>query len=560
MISPAAQSLRPARADGLDRLALMPRPDVMILGGGVNGVATLRDLALNGVPAILLDTGDFCAGASGASSRMAHGGLRYLEGREFRLVAESARERNLLLRDAPHLVHPLEIVVPLRNRIAGFGGSVARFLGLSRRQGPLNLAALVGALGLYEAFGIVRRSLPRPTVTLSRKRFPDGLSAEVAAVASYHDGQIAGPEALVFEMLAEATAQPHAVAVNHVRWTREGGAFRVTDPATGREIILEPRVVVNASGAAIDRVNAALGEATGLVRGVKGAHLVLRHPEFHARLAGRAFYFDDGTGRMVICLPVGGCILFGTTEVETSEPGDRAVAEGEVDYLIAAAQRLFRDIEVGRHHIVALTSGIRPLQAGDGNATQAARDHALVEHVFGGLPVVSLVGGKWTTFRSFAEQATDRVLALLGRLRTVSTADRPYPGAVPLDAAAVADATGLPVERVEALRRRYGGLAGAVAFHCGADADTPLRHAAGYSRREIEWLVHTRMAMTLDDLVLRRTDLVFSSGIARPVLDELAVILGATLGRDAAWQRAQVASCLADPRILFETPALEAAE
>lgn len=557
VVSPLAPCVR---LDALDRLAHEPRPDVLILGGGVNGVATLRDLALNGVSAVLLDTGDFCAGASSASSRMAHGGLRYLEGREFRLVAESTRERNLLLRDAPHLVRPLEILVPLQNRVVGFAGSVLRFLGLSSRPGPLNLAALVGALCLYEAFGTVRRSLPRPTVALARKRFPQGMGAEVAAVASYHDGQIVGPEALVFEMLDEATARPHAIAINHVGWTRAGDAFHVTDPASGREIVLRPRIVVNAAGAAIDRVNAALGEGTALVRGVKGAHLVLRHAELHARMAGRAFYFDDGSGRMVICLPVGDCILFGTTEVETSEPDDRAVADDEVAYLLGAAQRLFADIAVSRRHIAALTSGIRPLQAGDGNATQAARDHALVELTIDGLPVVALVGGKWTTFRSFAEQATDRVLVSLGRSRTTSTADRPYPGAAALDTARHAQATGLPAGRVEALQHRYGGLAGTVAAWCGAEADMPLRHADGYSRREIEWLVRTRMAMRLDDLILRRTDLVFSSPVSRPLLDELAGILGETLGRDAAWQRAQVASCLADPRIVFEMPQMEAPE
>ena len=146
-----------ARAHAWAKLAALSAPQVVIIGGGVNGVGTLRDLALNGVSAVLLETGDFCAGASGASSRMAHGGLRYLEGREFRLVAEAARERNLLLQDAPHLVKPLEIIVPMAELISGLPLAVLRFLGLSSRPGPLSLAALAGALVLYERFGAVRR-------------------------------------------------------------------------------------------------------------------------------------------------------------------------------------------------------------------------------------------------------------------------------------------------------------------------------------------------------------------------------------------------------------------
>ena len=140
---------------------MLTAPDVLILGGGVNGVATLRELALNGVSCVLIDTGDFCQGASSALSRMAHGGLRYLEGREFRLVAESARERNRLIANAGHLVKPLEIVVPLEHLFGGFGRAVLRFLGFTRFGGPLSLAALEGALRLYEIFG--RREHPLPS-------------------------------------------------------------------------------------------------------------------------------------------------------------------------------------------------------------------------------------------------------------------------------------------------------------------------------------------------------------------------------------------------------------
>lgn len=545
-----------ARADAWSRLPAFVQPDVLILGGGVNGVGLLRDLALNGVSAVLLDTGDFCGGASSASSRMAHGGLRYLEGREFSLVAEAARERNRLLHDAPHLVKPLEIVVPLATVLRGLPSAALRFMGLSRRPGPMSLVALNGGLFLYERFGAVGKALPDHRTLLRRARFPQGIAQGTRAVVSYFDGQILGPEALVFEMLGEALSFPGTAALNHVHWTAlPDRAFRVTDPETGDSTTLRPRVVVNAAGAAIDQVNAALGLTTRLVRGVKGAHLVLDHPALFQRMAGRAFYFDDGRGRMVICLPVGRMVLMGTTEIEASDPADHAVAPQEIDYLLASLNRLFNDIHVSRDHLAAVTSGIRPLQAGEGNATQAARDHALIAAEWQGLPLLSLVGGKWTTFRAFAEQAADKVLASLGRSRRVSTAGRAYPGAAPVELTVLAQASGLSLERLRVLVARYGAIAAEVAHHCAAGTDAPLASAPDWSQREIGWLTRRRMALTVEDLILRRTGLVMAGQASPAVVEEIAALMTAALGRDDAWRAAQVQAALADPRIIMRAPA-----
>ena len=552
-MSPSAepQMIPSVREAAVARLGGLQAADVLIIGGGVNGAGTLRDLALNGVSAVLIDTGDFCAGASSASSRMAHGGLRYLEGREFRLVAESARERNLLLHDAPHLVRPLEIVVPLETLVSGLPQAMLRFAGLSRRSGPLSLAALEGALALYEHLGAKFRALPRHRTVLKRGAFPAGLDAGTRAVVSYYDGEIVNPEGLIFEMLGEAADAGNVAAVNHITWSAAAGAVSVTDAVSGHTVALRPRVIVNATGAAIDAVNARLGLKTQLVRGVKGAHLVIAHPRLFERMAGRAFYFDDGHGRMVISLPVAGTILMGTTEVETADPGDRGVAGSEVDYLLGALGRLFSDIPVGREHVVAVTSGIRPLQAGGGgNATQAARDHALVEHTAAGRPVISLVGGKWTTFRGFAEQATDCVLKHLGRTRTTGTAQRAYPGAAPVDAAALAGETGLPPARIAGLVARYGALARPVAAFCAAAPDRMLAGRTDYSRREILWLVQARMAQRLDDLVLRRTGLVVTGTLGRETVADMGHCLALALGRDVAWAEAEIARAVADPRIL----------
>ncbi|MGO4853566.1 glycerol-3-phosphate dehydrogenase/oxidase [Phaeovulum sp. W22_SRMD_FR3] len=526
----------PFRDSAFARLAGLTAPEVLILGGGVNGVAALRDLALNGVSAVLLERGDFCAGASSASTRMAHGGLRYLEGREFGLVAESARERNLLLRHAPHLVRPLEIVVPLNAILRGILGAALRFSGLSQTSGTMSLLALKVGLVAYERFGAVGRVLPGHSVTLQRAHFPAALRRGTRAVVRYFDGQIDNPEGLIFEMLTEAVAaHPAVVAVNHTNWSlRPDGAVEVAAP--DGPLLLRPKVIVNATGAWIDVVNARLGLQTRHVRGVKGAHLVLDHPELHARMAGRAFYFEDARGRMVICLPLAETILMGTTEIETPSPDDSAVTETEICYLLAALSGLFDDISVSRAHLVSVTTGIRPLQNRGGSANRAARDHALAEdHLPDGRTVLSLVGGKWTTFRSFAELSTDRVLGLLGRTRQISTRARDYPGA--------------GARGTDLLTRRYGRFAAEIAEFCAGFADRPLIGAPTYTAGEIRWLIRHRAARHLEDLVLRRTQLALAARLHRSTLEDMAGLLADELGKDAAWQAAELARALADPRI-----------
>ncbi|MCR8548879.1 FAD-dependent oxidoreductase [Salipiger sp. P9] len=543
----------PLRETAKARLSGLTEVDVLILGGGVNGIATLRDLALNGVSCVLLDTGDFAAGASSASSRMAHGGLRYLEGREFRLVAESARERNRLIANAGHIVKPLAINVPLDHLVSGIAGSVARFLGLSRRGGPLSLAALEGALRLYEAYGRREHPLPAHRTRLRRAAFPAGLPGRTRAMVTYFDGQITQPEGLMFEMIAEAMAQgPQIAVLNHATWQRDGAAFVIADRFDGAVGRIAPKIVINATGAWIDRVNAALGGETRYLRGVKGAHLVLDNPALHARMNGEAYYFDDGTGRMVITLPVGDNVLVGTTEVETTEPDDQEVADREIGYLLRAMDGLFSDVSVTEEHIVSMTTGIRPLRRGTGSVTSAARDHALEEDRFAGLdaPVLSLVGGKWTTFRAFGEETADRALTLLGRSRQVSTASRAYPGAAPCSTDALTQNHHIAPVLAERLLHRYGALAREVAPLCAGSGATPLSGAPDYCHGEILWAIRARGAQRIEDIVLRRTRLTFGHGLRPETLDALAAILHTETGRPADALAAEIRGALGDPRLM----------
>nr|WP_306766426.1 glycerol-3-phosphate dehydrogenase/oxidase [Shinella pollutisoli] len=552
------------REESLRRLASGMPVDVLVIGGGVNGVAVLRELALNAVGAVLVDRADFCMGASGASSRMAHGGLRYLENREFKLVAESVRERNRLLKHAPHVTAPLEIAVPLAHYLRGLGGSIRRFLGLPSKDARLSAVALEGALLLYEFLGRVEKVLPSHSLGLSRSGFPRALASRYKALVRYYDARIRNPEGLVLEMIEDAlSASGQAACLNHVSWScAPDGLVTVADPVTGASFDVRPGLIVNAAGAWVDAVNRSLGLETAYIRPVKGAHLLLRHDALFERMAGRAFYFDDGTGRMVISYPLDGTVLLGTTEIPVNDPDDDTVGQSETAYLLQAISQLFDDIAVDETHIAAVTTGIRPLQAGGhANANRANRDHLIAEDRIAGTgtPVLSLIGGKWTTFRAFGEQAADRILDRLSRRRIVDTRRRLYPGASGLDAVRVrllarAD---LPPGRASTLLERYGALAREVADFCAAQADAPLSTLQDYTRREVEWLVSRRAALFLDDLVLRRMQIVAEGRCTPAVIGELGAVLAAARGLDAAWAQAQVDACLGLRTILFHPPADE---
>ena len=198
----------PAREPILQALAAAPAVDVLIVGGGINGAGVLRELALNGVSALLIDQNDFAAGATSASSRMIHGGLRYLENGEFRLVRESLRERDRLLRLAPHAVRPLPTTIPIFSRWSGFSNAFRRFFGGANRPTTRGAALVKIGLTLYDIFTARRRVLPRhhftDRATALRER-PE-LHPDIVCTATYHDAQVALPERLCLELIADACA------------------------------------------------------------------------------------------------------------------------------------------------------------------------------------------------------------------------------------------------------------------------------------------------------------------------------------------------------------------
>lgn len=530
----------------------------VIVGAGINGVGVFRDLSLQGVDCLIVDKGDFSAGASSAPSRMIHGGLRYLESGSFSLVAEATRERNLLLRNAPHLVQPLKTVVPLSSFFGGLMSSALKFLGRTPPQRTRGLLAVATGLRLYDLLG--RRQRVMPNHRISRVQPADRLlfRAAVRWTATFFDAWISHPEWLVLELVRDACRdQPRSAASNHCRVMGcAGKTLTLRDEVTGEVVQVTADTVVNASGAWLDRSTELLGGAGPRVMGTKGSHLVLDHPLLRDALGGRMAYFEALDGRVCIVYPFLDRVLVGSTDIPVDDPDQIATEPAEVDYLLEVLGEVFPNLAFGRRDVVYTYVGVRPLARSDADKPgQISRDHSVVidpPSPSRDIPVVGLVGGKWTTFRALAEEATDEVLRLLGRGRTASTRQLPIGGGTDMPQGGqaterfidrIAQDSGLGRVRAQALLRRYGTQALRMAPHFKVAGDVPLQHAPDYSVAEVAWLCTETGVIHLDDLVIRRTLLAIRGLVTDAALAEIAGIAAQALGWDAERERQELHNC-----------------
>jgi glycerol-3-phosphate dehydrogenase len=431
----------PLRPAALDRLRATRAIDVLIVGGGINGAGLLRELALNGVDAVLVEKADFAAGATSASSRMIHGGLRYLENGEFRLVRESLHERNRLLKNAPHAVKPLPTTIPIFSRWSGFANATAKFFDRTSKPSKRGAALVKIGLSLYDLFTVRDRVLPTHSFAgrTAALRTRPLLHPGIVCTATYYDAWIPLPERLCLELIDDAlAAHAGAQALNYVAAvaTSPDGAVTLRDEITGEKLAVTPRVVVNATGAWIDFANTALGQPTRFIGGTKGSHLIVDHPELLAATAGHQLFYENEDGRICIFFPLHGKVLVGSTDIRIDNPDQAVCDEREVDYMLQSVRTVFPAIKIGREHIVSRFCGVRPLPASeDGFTGRISRDHARRDlpptPPARPWPVYSLVGGKWTTFRAFAEQVADKIFSDLGRARRTATDDIPIGGREP---------------------------------------------------------------------------------------------------------------------------------
>ncbi|WP_277188210.1 glycerol-3-phosphate dehydrogenase/oxidase [Caballeronia sp. BR00000012568055] len=538
------------RDEFLNRIAQDGKISVLIIGGGINGAGLFRDLSMQGVDCLLIDKTDFAAGASAAPSRLIHGGIKYLETGEFRLVAESTLERNLLLKNAPHFVQPLETVLPIHSWFGGLIASARRFFGMKAKLADRGIVISKIGLAMYDFLGRHDRTMPRHRFAL-RRRSLDSLpllDPSIKATATYYDAKVTHAERLNYELVADGLAAcERSAALNYVSVERaEDGRVSLRDEVNQSRFAVTPELIVNAGGAWIDSVNAALGIERKYIGGAKGSHLIVDHPELHAQLQDRMVYYGSKDGRISLVYPFMGRLLIGSTDIRVSDPDHVRCEDDEVTYMLGVLRDVFPRVALRPADIVFRYSGVRPLPYADtADPGDVSRDHVMhVDHLPGAqTPVFSLVGGKWTTFRGFAESAADAALARLGRSRTRSTrheaigGGRDFPGDANTRAAWLGDMTkrfGVSAARAESLLARYGTNARDVAAHCADDADHALANQPSYTFREIDYLCTHDMVTRLADLVFRRTTIAISGQLSDALLLELASIAASALRWDAA--------------------------
>ena len=383
--------------------------DVAIVGGGIIGCGIARDAALRGLRVALFERRDFGSGTTSASTRIVHGGLRYLEMLDLRLVRMDLRERETLLRIAPHLVKPLEFLIPF------FDGS---------RNSPLKLRL---GLALYDALSY-DKSLPsrRWLPAAAARRADAALNRDdVRGAAAYYDARVDSPERLALENVLDA-ANNHARVFNYCEVMTATPQLRVRDTIDGSEANVDARVLVNATGAWLEPTTEALtGRRLRRIRTTKGIHIVIPPATSSALVL-----YSRVDGRLLFAIPRAGLTWIGTTDTDYSgDPADARATRADVDYLVQSMGALFPKLRLD--DVLYTTAGVRALVRRSGSESSVSRMHKVVE----GEPVappggISVLGGKITGYRAIAEEVTDAVCRRLGATeRRSTTAETPLPGA-----------------------------------------------------------------------------------------------------------------------------------
>lgn len=517
--------------------------DVIVIGGGINGLGVYRELAVQGLRVLLVERNDFCSGCSAAPSRMIHGGLRYLENGEFDLVRESLAERDALLRNAPHMVRPLPTTIPITSLFSGLFNAATSFFGGSGKPSNRGALPIKVGLSLYDYVTRKNRMLPKHSFRSAKstwRQWPS-LTRKLLFSATYYDAWISHPERLGVELITDTeTLAPESVAVNYAELAVAEGAYSVTDRETGKNYPVTAKAVVNASGAWLDEVIAQLSpqktKPAPLVSGTKGSHLILDNPALLQALDGHMMYFENTDGRVCIVFPYLGKVLAGSTDIRVSTASRTRCEPEEMDYILTSLRLIFLDVPVTEDNVVFSYSGIRPLPSSDHDFTgRISRGH-FTHKIDGAVPQFCMVGGKWTTFRAFAQQTTDEVLAQLGKPRTRDTIDlaigggADYPAEKGVLERVLMDEFLVSADRAGHLTGAYGTRSDTVLTYCATrDDDQPLDPDCARTSAEIAYLIHIEHAVHLADIVLRRTDLAITGRLSLSLVNTLADLMAQEL-------------------------------
>jgi glycerol-3-phosphate dehydrogenase len=525
----------------------MIQQPVVILGAGINGAALARELVLNSVPVVVVETADLAYGTTAYSSRLIHGGLRYLEYGDMALVRESLAERRRLLDLAPQFVQPLEIQIPLSQRGGGWVSSSARFLGMPADASVQRGMWLVRS-GLW-MYDVLARDRQLP----SHRVFQVGASETVPVdpqryrwLGSYWDAQMIYPECFVAALLEDTRLAADQAGVEFTLYTyhgvrRDDTRLMISPVQPGGSSaepvrVLQPAAVVNATGAWVDYALRGLDiTAPRKIGGTKGTHFLTNQPALSAALGGRGLYAQASDGRPVFVLPLGSSVLVGTTDTAyDEEPGQAVATESELEYLLELVRQLLPQVPLTRDDIHLHYAGVRPLPySGNKKPGAISRRHWLEKHLGGQLPVYSIIGGKLTTCRSLAEDATRRLLKDLGHRPETDSRHRVVPGgeAYPADhdtlvqhQQQLAERHALPVSSVAATWALLGSRTEQV-LEASAASTSGLLPDSDLPQSVARWVIEHQWVSRLEDLVERRLMLLYEPRLSQACLEDLAQLL-----------------------------------
>ncbi|HEY5335893.1 MAG TPA: glycerol-3-phosphate dehydrogenase/oxidase [Mycobacteriales bacterium] len=514
--------------------------DVLVVGMGATGAGVALDAASRGLSVAVIDKGDLASGTSSKSSKLVHGGLRYLENYEFSLVREGVLERQQLMRLAPHLVRPMDFVYPVWPDTAK-----RRLLGLG--------------LTTYDVFAGVRN--------VRRHEKVDAVEAITLAPAlarsgldyAYVYGDCATDDARLVLSVVQTARSFGAVALTYTEATQllvsHDGAVRgaaVRDAITGQSYEISARHVVNATGIWVDTLLGQAGQKSPLVVPSKGVHLVVDHDRLPLTGASVLLPSRAGDGRSMFAIPWGRQTILGTTDTEYDGPLDQISVDGDdLAYVLRAGNDVF-DMNLSEDDVLGAWAGARPLLRGEGDSmSDLSRRHTLIASP-GGL--VTITGGKLTTYRRMAAEVVDLLVARDGKSAPCRTDDIPLGGtgrsyeAVLADVTAAAEALGLDDEVAVTLTRQQGEEAASVLSIVAGDAATgrALSPSAAHLMAEVVQAARHEGAACLDDVFSRRMRLSLRARDAGlPSAAAAATVIAAETGRDAAWAAGQVPAYLA---------------
>ncbi|MEL6909951.1 MAG: glycerol-3-phosphate dehydrogenase [Cyanobacteria bacterium J06598_4] len=531
--------------------------DVIVIGGGINGAGVARDAAIRGLKTIIVDKNDFASGSSSWSSRLIHGGLRYLEYFEFPLVRESLKEREVLLRTAPHLVAPLQLTIPIyRDRSRPYWKIWAGMI-------------------LYDIFSFdktlpVHRMLPEAKFQqLFRSLDGDNL----AGGSQYYDGQVTLAERLCLENIISAQ-NAGADALNYMEVTeltiKDSRIADVVckDKLTGESVTIsgsKDAVVINTAGPWIDRVcqrGSKAGEQTVIGDGkknggTKGSHIVVE--EFPGAPGSTLYVEAKSDGRPFFIIPWLGKYLIGTTDLAYKDDIDNIKADNaEIDYLLQETNSVIPTANLKRDDVKFTYSGVRPLPNSEGKKPGSiTRKHIIFDHRKEGVNnLFSLIGGKLTTYRNVGEEMVDAILKRMKRSpRPCQTDSLPLPGCILPRDKRIQQAIDkyesiLPIEVIDHLFYMYG--ARAIEVLALTEENPALRELISPDLQDIKaqivYAVESESAQNLVDILRRRTTLAMNGEYGMNLLP----VVTETLQKHCGWNQEQSDRAIADYRFYME--------